>query len=881
MRHSIRILAAGLALAIVPLALTAQQSTTAAERRQSWSDHVRMRDASEFRGMRWQALGPSLQGARIEAIALSAADPSTMYVGPGAGNVWKTTNNGITWTPIFEHESAFAIGDIAVAPSNPDVVWVGTGEVQPRHSGPTFAGTGVFKSTNAGDTWTPMGLDDTHHIGKVLIHPTNPDVVYVAAMGHFRSANEERGVFRTTDGGATWTRSLFVSESTGVIDLVMDPSDPHTLFAWAWQLTIDAESGPESGLYKTTDAGATWRKVSGGLPAGPKGRAGLDVAPSNPAVVYAFIDNWTPVSGPGNRRIAGGEVYRSDDNGESWRKVNTDDTYDVFGIFGWKFADVRVSPIDENEVYILGNRMFRSADGGRTFTRIGETIRRVNATAGETMHLDHHELVIDPANPARLILGNDGGVFISHDRGATWLHLNNIPIGQFYFVTTDDQDPYQIYAGTQDDGALIGPSTFRYAADPVANDAWRHIWLDQWTGGDAFVTLPDPTNPDLVYYEHQNGAMRRIDMSMGNPYSGGPATEVVRPRTAPGDPPVRFSWFTPFLISHHDPRTLYAAANVVFKTTDRAATWRRISPDLGEPAATERAMVPTGAIATLSESRLQAGVLYAGTEGGRVHVTRDDGATWTDVSAGLAPAKWITRAVASEHDPAVAYVAQSGYRADDFRPYLFRSADYGRTWTSIAAGLPAQPINVVVEDPAVPSVLYVGTDLGVYVSLDSGRSWQSLVADLPSTPVYDLTVHRREGELIAATHGRSLFLLDVRPIQAMSAAVRESALTIFPIRPVRLTWRVRREVPPQTPRGIAMIHYWLSSATDVTVTIRSADGSAIRALTASGQPSVNVLEWDARGDNGRDTPPGTYGVEIVSSAGRATSSVTLLPVEPR
>jgi len=878
-RHAaIRALAT--ALALMPLVVAADQATTPEARRQAWADHERMRDDSEFRGMRWHALGPSLQSTRIEAIALSPDDPSTIYVGPGAGNVWKTTNNGITWTPIFEHESAFAIGDIAVAPSDASVVWVGTGEVQPRHSGPAFAGTGVFKSTDAGATWTHMGLDDTHHIGKVVIHPADPDIVYVAAMGHFRSSNHQRGVFRTTDGGRTWTDSLFVSDETGVIDLVMDPSDPDTLFAWAWQLTVASESGAESGLYKTTDAGATWRRVTAGLPAGPMGRAGLDIAASRPDVMYAFIDNWTPVTGRGNQAIAGGEVYRSDDRGVTWRKANVDDTYSVFGIFGWKFADVRVSPVDPDEVYILGNRMFRSTDGGRTYTRIGETIRRVNATAGEAMHLDHHELVIDPGNPARLILGNDGGVFISHDRGRTWLHLNNIPIGQFYFVTVDDETPYRIYAGTQDNGALIGPSTYRWALDPAANDAWRHIWLDQWTGGDAFVTLPDPTDPNLVYYEHQNGAMRRIDMSMGNPYSGGPATEVVRPRPSRDDPPVRFSWFTPFLISHHDPQTLYAGANVVFKTTDRGATWRRISPDLGEPGGNERAMVPTGAITTLSESPLAPGVLYAGTEGGRVYVTRDDGTTWTEVSAGL-PDRWVTRVVASGHEPGVVYLAQSGYRYDDFSPYLFRSADYGATWTSMAAGLPAEPVNVLVEDPGRPAILYVGTDLGVYVSLDVGASWQSLVADLPSTPVHDLVVHPREDELIAATHGRSLFLIDVRPVQTLSDTVRSRPLSVFPIRPVRLTWRVRREVPPQPPRGIAEIHYWRRDPGPVEVVIRDGQGRAVRSLAGDAVAGVNVIEWDARNDEGRDVAPGTYQVDVSADGVLVSMIVTLLPVEPR
>lgn len=876
-----RALIACLGFVVVSSTLVARQVSTPAERRQAWTDHVRMREASPFAGLRWHALGPSLQSSRIEAIALEPGNPSTMYVGPGAGNVWKTTNNGITWTPIFEHESAFAVGDIAVAPSDPDVVWIGSGEVQPRHSGPSFAGTGVFKSTDAGATWTHMGLDDTHHIGRVAIHPTNPDVVVVAAMGHFRSANPDRGVFRTTDGGASWARTMFVSDETGAIDLAMQPGQPDVLLAWTWHLTVAAESGPESGLHRSTDGGATWTRVTAGLPSGPMGRASVEFATSEPSVAYIFLDNWAPVDGPENRRITGGEVYRSDDAGLSWRKANTEELYDVFGIFGWKFTDVRVSPTDPDEIYILGNRMFRSADGGATYERIGETIRRVNATAGEAMHLDHHELVIDPSNPARLILGNDGGVFVSHDRGQTWLHLNNIPIGQFYFVTVDDARPYNIYAGTQDNGALIGPSTYRYDDDPIAQDAWRHIWLDRWTGGDAFATMPDPTDPRFVYYEHQNGAMRRIDMSKGNPYSGGPATENIAPRPAPGEPRARFSWHTPFLISHHDPTTLYAGANVVFKSGNRGTTWRTISPDLGdEPDGGERAMVPTGAITTLGESPLRAGLLYAGTEGGSLHVTRDDGRTWQDVSTGL-PSRWVTRVIASEYELGTVYASLSGYRHDDFRAYLFRSTDFGQHWTAISGGLPAEPINVVREDPKRRGVLYVGTDLGVYVSLDDGETWQSLVANLPSTPVYDLVIHPREDELIAATHGRSLFLLDVRPVQALAEARPTEAVRVLPVRPVQLRWKVTREVPPQPPRGTAEIHYWLGTAGNVSVTIADLEGRLLRTLAASGTAGMNVIPWDARNDSGRDVGPGTYVATVRADGATASARVVLLPVAPR
>jgi len=855
----------------------ARQATTADARMRAWQAHVELRDASPFRPLHWEMLGPSLQGGRIEAIAVAAPGSGTIYVGPGGGNVWKTTNNGMTWEPIFEHESAFAIGDIAVAPSNPNIVWVGTGEVQPRHSGPAYSGTGVFKSTDGGRTWRHMGLVDTHHIGKIVIDAKNPDIVFVAAMGHSWSPNAERGVFKTTDGGVTWTKSLYLNDRTGAIDLVMDPSDPKILYASLWQIV----SGPESGIHKTTDAGKTWTKLRNGLPDGPLGRSNLDIARSNPRVVYAFLDNTAPPPAGAQPRAEarptiGGEVYRSDDKGATWHHANTDDIYEVFGIYGWKFCDIRVAPDNDNEIYILGNRMYHSTDGGRTYKRIGETIRRVNPIPGTAMHLDHHELWIDPANPARLVLGNDGGVLTSWDRGNTWLHLNNLPIGQFYFVTVDQADPYTIFAGTQDNGAFMAASTWRPGDEPGANDAWRYVWLDKWTGGDAFVTLPDPTDPRWVYYEHQNGNMRRIDITAGIPFSGGPATESVRPQPPRGEKPYRFGWFTPFLISQHDPKTLYAGANVVLKTINRGAAWRPISPELGETPGGERAVVPYGSITTLSESRFAPGMLYAGTEGGHVWVTRTDGAQWTDVSAGL-PRKWVTRVVASQHDVGTVYVSMTGYREDDFMAYLYRSTDFGATWTPIANNLPAESINVVREDPKRRDVLYVGTDAGVYVSIDRGATWLSLCADLPTTPVMDLVVHPRDDEIVIATHGRGLFLLDARPVQALSDAVRASDLHLFDVRPVQLTWQPGREVPPQPPPGRALVHFWLKAASEVTVAISDAEGRPVRTLSARGAAGVNRVVWDVRRDNGRDAPPGVYRAEVTAGTRRATGDIVVRP----
>jgi photosystem II stability/assembly factor-like uncharacterized protein len=520
--------------------------------------------------------------------------------------------------------------------------------------------------------------------------------------------------------------------------------------------------------------------------------------------------------------------------------------------------------------------MYHSTDGGRTYARIGETIRRVNPIPGTAMHLDHHELWIDPANPARLILGNDGGVFTSWDRGATWLHLNTLPIGQFYFVAVDQAEPYTIFAGTQDTGAFMAPSTWRPNEDPGANDGWQYVWLDKWTGGDAFVTLPDPTDPKWVYYEHQHGAMRRIDITAGNPFSGGPATETIRPEPPRGEKPYGFGWFTPFFISQHDPRTLYAGANVVLKTTNRGAAWRAISPELGHPPGGERAVVPYGSVTTLSESRFAPGMLYAGTEGGRVWVTRNDGAQWTEVSAGL-PRKWVTRVVASRHDVGTVYVSMTGYREDDFTAYLYRSADFGATWTAISNNLPAESINVVAEDPKRPGLLYAGTDAGVYASFDRGDTWLSLCADLPTTPVMDLVVHPREDELVVATHGRSLFLLDVRPVQALSGAVQTSDLHLFDVRPVRLTWQPGREVPPQPPRGRALLHVWLKAAQTVQVSIRDAEDRPVRTMSVRGAAGVNRLEWDVRRDDGRDAPPGVYRADVSAGAAKVVGDIVVSP----
>jgi photosystem II stability/assembly factor-like uncharacterized protein len=769
-----------LTTAITADASAPAQATDAAARLQSWQQHVRMERQSPFRDLQWRAIGPKQAGARVEAIAVPPGAHGTIYVGIGSGNLWKTVNNGVTWTPIFEHQSTFTIGDVAVSASDPDIVWVGTGETQPRHSGYSYAGTGVFKSTDAGASWQHMGLPETHHIGKVVIDPNDPDVVHVAAIGHFWSPNPERGIFRTTDGGASWEQTLFIDEHTGAVEMAIDPADSEILYAATWQAVAGTadEGGPGSRIYKSTDRGRTWRVLANGLPGGSLGRIGLDVAPSNPDVVYAYIDNRNPPptaavesqgergAGAGDdadRDFIGGEIYRSEDKGESWAKVNEDDTYPFFGIYGWKFTDVRVSPDDEDEIFALGNRAYHSVDGGKTFEQIGETIMRLHDTRGLVMHLDHHEIWIDPLNPDRILLGNDGGLYQSWDRGLTWLHHNNIPAAEFYSISVDLDVPYNVFGGTQDNAALYGPSDAD--ADDHQPDPWENVYLDRWTGGDSFDTLRDPTDPDFVYYEHQHGAMLRMDITGSDVQSGGDSTESIRPRAAQGEPPWRFSWYTPIIISHHDPHTLIVGANHVLRSENRGIDWETMSPGLSDPADGMRGVVPFGTITMLSESRLLPGVLYAGTEGGSIWLTTSDGDSWERVSDGL-PHKWVSRVVASTHSLPRVYASFTGYREDDFSAYLFVSEDFGVSWASISDGLPMESINVVAEDPTHENILYVGTDLGVYVSLDRGGTWLSLSATLPTTPVHDLEAHPRDPEIVIGTHGRSVWILDVDEIRA-------------------------------------------------------------------------------------------------------------------
>ncbi|MFT5514891.1 MAG: photosystem II stability/assembly factor-like uncharacterized protein [Rhodothermales bacterium] len=882
-----------------PVTSAFAQATTPEAREAGWERHKQMERDSPFRDMAWRAIGPLQAGARVEAIAVPPGNHGTIYAGIGSGNLWKTTNNGITWAPIFDEESTFSIGDVAVSVSDPNVVWVGSGETQPRPWGYSYAGTGVFRSTDAGATWNHMGLADTHHIGKVLIDPGNADVVWVAAIGHFWSRNEERGVFRSRDAGESWEKVLYLGDDTGAVDLVMDPRDSDVVYAATWQAVSGTPEvvGPKSGIHRTTDGGRSWTKLSEGLPDGPMGRMGLDISPSNPNVIYAFIDNGaeSPVEG---RKTIGGEVYRSDDSGDTWRKTHGDDLFHVFGTSGWKFADVRVSPDNENSLFILGTKAYRSADGGRTFERIGEEILRVHDTRGEVMHLDHHEIWIDPINPRRILLGNDGGLFQSYDGGDAWLHHNNIPAAEFYSVSVDLERPYNVYGGTQDNAALYGPSNTALDGSWVVGsivDPWENVYLDRWTGGDSFDTLADPTADGVVYYEHQHGGMMRIDVNGVSVQSGGRSADGIAPRARDGEEARTFGWYTPIIISHHDPRTLYAGSNVVLRSRDRGESWRVVSPNLADSGHGERAAVPYGTITFVAESPFRPDRLWAGTEGGTIWRTDDGGDNWQRLDAGL-PEKWVSRVIASSHDFQTVYVAMSGFREDDFSAYLYRSTDGGDTWEPIANNLPLATVNVIREDPLDASILYVGTDLGVYTSLDGGETWLSVSATLPTTPVHDLVVHPREAEIVAGTHGRSAFILGLEPVRQHKTLLAKGAPHIFETKPALLpSWEGQSVVSrPGTTYGEAVITYLLpvpvaavGTRPSVRFDILDAAGDEVGRLFGSWDAGVHSLTWDlvpagAEVESGQyndrlaRVSPGVYTVIMHAGAARISSTITVL-----
>jgi len=886
---------------------------------------INQSDDPMLRGFRWRSIGPAGQGGRVDDIAVVERDPQVYYIGFATGGIWKTKNNGVTYETVFDTYSTHSIGDIAIAPSNPDVVYVGTGEANNRQS--SSFGDGVYKSTDAGKTWTPLGLRETQSIARVVVHPRNPDVVWVAAAGHLFGPNAERGIFKSSDGGKSWRKTLFIDENTGATDLVVHPVNPNILYAamYTRRRTVwgFASGSANTGIWKSTDGGERWTRLTGnGLPNGTMGRIGLDVSRSNPNVVFAQIEvapdkepqgaarapaattGAPPAEGP----VAGGQqnqppddkvsgVWRSTDGGRTWEFRSNENNRPMY------YSQIRVDPNDENIVYVGGSPASRSTDGGKTFKQM------------QGMgHVDNHAIWIDPNNSRHVMYGNDGSIDVSWDAGDSWESLRTWAVGQSYHASVDMRRPYFVCTGLQDNGSWCGPSSVR-GGSILAQD-WYRVG-----GGDGFYTAVDPEDWTTMYSESQDGSVSRLDLKGAvttsiRPRPGGrlldspaptPAATpnaVLRPNVVPeSDAPVtlRFNWNTPVVLSPHGGATVYIGGNRLFISHDKGATWtmtqdltKQVNRDdrdiLGMkgtlPSCTRLRVGPcihskNDGAATFSnaisfgESPITPGVLWVGTDDGNIQLSQDGGATWTEVGhniPGGIKEYYISRVEPSHFEAATAYVSVDGHKSDDLKPYVYVTRDFGQTWNSLVANLPATGnVNTVRQDLRNRNLLYVGTEFGFFVSIDEGHSWKRFMTGLPVVRIDDVLIHPRDNDLILSTHGRSVWIMDdVSPLQEMNAAAMSADVTLFDVRNAVL-WktdiRMRRSVTgsknflgESAPAGTAITYFLANAAPgEVKITITDlATGEVFRTMTGTNLQGTNRVQWNLCSDP-RPAQPGQGG----------------------
>ena len=831
--------------------------------------------------LEWRNIGPANMGGRINDFAVVEADPNIVFAATASAGVWRTTNNGVTWEPVFDEQPVSSIGDIAVAPSDPSIVWVGSGESNNRQS--SSWGNGVYKSTDGGDSWTNVGLEDTLHIGRIVIHPTNPEVVYVAATGHLWGPNDDRGLYKTTDGGQTWTNTLFIDRDTGMTDVAMDPVSPGTLYAASYQRRRTAfgfsGGGPGSGIYKTTNGGESWRRLTDGLPDGITGRVGLDIYRSDPRIVYAVVQN------------ANGGMFRSDDRGESWTRMSDTNPRPMY------YSQIRIDPLNDQRIWAAGARMVYSQDGGKTF--VDDWV--------QTIHGDFHALWINPADSNHMLAGSDGGVHYSYDRGRTWDFVNTMALGQFYEIGYDMETPYNIYGGLQDNGSWGGPVRTLYRRG-ITNEDWFRVG-----GGDGFYTQVDPNDPTTVYVESQNGNVSRLDLETSERKS-------IRPEPEDESERYRFDWNSPILISPHNSQTIYYGGNRLFKSTDRGDTWtttddlskdqdRDEMPIMGvevtdDTPSRHDGISTFGQIISISESPRREGVLYVGTDDGNVQVSQDGGTSWQEV-AGLIPdlpeGTYVSRVQASYHADTRVYATMDGHRSDDYSVYVYVSEDSGDSWRSLASNIPdGHTMNVIREHPRNENLLVLGGEFGAYITINRGEEWHQIKGAVPTVPVDDIAIHSRDNDLILGTHGRSIWVLDdMTPLEKLSEGVLASDLHLFDVRDA-VGYRINNHkgntghkmfIAPNPPEG-ALIHYFLNDEVDgedaVEVTIQNGAGEVIRTFDGPGSVGLNRVNWDLRheppvpltGQGGFGGPPpgpralpGTYGVQVTVGGRQATTSV--------
>ena len=877
---------------------------------------------SRVKNIHFRNIGPTIMSGRVVALEVNPKDPTKFYVAYASGGVWYTDNNGTSFRSISEDWPTQNIGEITMDWNN-EILWVGTGENNSSRS--SYSGIGILKTDPNGSNWVNLGLTDSHHIGKILINPTNKDHVIVGVTGHLYSKNKNRGVYVTKDGGSTWKKTLFIDDVTGIIDMAYTPNNFNIMYATAWEKDRKAwnfnEGGKGSAIYKSIDAGETWDNISkedSGFPVGDGvGRIGIAVFDEN--IIYAVLDNqffrnrnseqndkgisrdsfknmsiqeFNKISDKDlksflrsnrfpskytvekiksdiddkkispsdlykylvdansdlfNTPIIGAEVYRSNDGGKNWTKTHESFLDGVYNTYGYYFGKIHVDPSNSDKIYTYGVPIITSDDGGKSFYRIGK----------ENVHADHHDLWINPNKPGHLINGNDGGVNITYDDGKNWIKNNSTEVGQFYAINVDYEKPYNVYGGLQDNGVWKGPH------NSIENKRWNMNGKYPWEmimGGDGMEIQIDNRDSNTVYTGFQFGFYYRLELDSGKRKSIKPVHEL-------GESPYRFNWQTPILLSPHNQDILYFGTNHFHKSNDRGDSWQLTSKDLTNGG--KKGNVPYGTITTIAESPLVKDLLYVGSDDGLIHVSKNGGETWKNISKNLPQDMWVSKVYASSHNEKVIYASLNGYRWDNFSPYLYKSENYGKTWTSLSSNLPDSPINVVIEDNINQNILYVGNDHGVYVSLDSGTNWEPFSSGLTSAAVHDLVIQKDENHLLVGTHGRSIYLTEIEKIQGLSDEILKSSLYIYPLKSIRKlsSWGVKRSVWSEPNNPSLELTIFSSSKKDYQLSIIDTEGNTIYNVSDKLDRGFNFIDYNLKhnkNNNDDFLDKGSYKVLIIT-----------------
>ncbi|HMB63556.1 MAG TPA: hypothetical protein VKN36_10820 [Eudoraea sp.] len=888
------------AIFLCNVSIFSQVSSTSAQRvLEALGEKMKMEEESIVKNIRFINIGPDIMSGRVADIEVNPANTIEFYVGYASGGLWYTQNNGTSFIPVLDSSQSQNVGDLAVDWKT-GTIWVGTGENNSSRS--SYAGIGILKSTDRGNSWENMGLTDSHHIGRIIINPENAEEVVVGVLGHLYSPNEERGIYKTLDGGKTWQKTLFINPEAGIIDLVQVPGKFNTMYAAAWERERTAwdftGNGKGSGIYKSSDAGNNWHKVSNansGFPTGDGvGRIGLAAFDEN--TIYAVLDNQyrrekVPKKTPGDLTkadfksmslddflklrdkalndylssngfpdkykaehvkelarngiikpadlakyledansllfdtpVIGAEVYRSDDGGLHWKKTHDHYIDDLYYSYGYYFGEIRVDPANRDKIYLGGVAIIKSEDGGKTYTSV-ET---------ENVHADHQAFWVDPSMPGHLIIGNDGGINMTYDDGDHWTKHNSTPVGQFYAINVDHREPYHVYGGLQDNGVWMGPH------NGVQNSRWHQTGHHPWKsilGGDGMQVQIDSRDPNVVYTGYQFGNYFRLHL-------GNEEQKNIQPKHGLGENPFRFNWQTPILLSPHNQDILYLGSNKLHRSFNRGDTWEIISDDLTKRG--RQGNVPYGTLTTISESPLKFGLLYAGSDDGLIHLSQNGGANWELISGALPGDLWVSRVAASKHRKERVYISLNGYRRDDFTPYVYMSNNYGASWKNIAGNIPASPVNVVLEDPDNESLLYAGTDNGLYVSFDQGDRWELFQSGIPDVAIHDLVIQPEASHLLVGTHGRSIYRADISYLQKMTPELMSKGLHVFQTDTLKYndqwgnpddTWDI-----PDTP-GLDIVFYAGKAAT-FAAEVRTLDGTTLSGTTLDADKGLNVMSYD-------------------------------------